>query len=67
MDEQLHYQAEAAISLVAEGHCPLCKVGLLTCSQVAPFHRGVSGVWKPELVLDAWRTGSAQPLRARGN
>lgn len=38
MDELLHYQAEAAISLVAEGHCPICKVGLLTSSQVAPFH-----------------------------
>jgi hypothetical protein len=29
--------------------------------------RGVSGVWKPELVLDAWRTSSAHPLRAPGN
>lgn len=29
--------------------------------------RGVDNVWKPELVLDAWRTGSAQPLRAPGN
>jgi hypothetical protein len=32
MGELLHYQAEAAISLVAESHCPLCKVGLLTSS-----------------------------------
>jgi len=24
--------------------------------------RGVPGVWKPELVIDAWRTGSAQRL-----
>ncbi len=24
--------------------------------------RGVPGVWKPELVLDAWRAGSAQTL-----
>jgi len=29
--------------------------------------RGAPGVWKPELVVGAWRTGSAQPLRAPGN